>query len=204
MYIKFAEIQNGEAVFFCEMVEPAFNKLIQENQNKIYAIIPNEEDIFAYAENKFYKNGWKNKSPQPSPYHIWDNELEKWIPNIVDAQKSAFTLVTKEMESRMYLPCGGFDADKTARERISGTIARLQRGDGLPAGWMGWRDAENNMHWVADDAATVLANLTALSRAIEDREQALLVAAWQHKANIASLTTIEDIMNYNVEEGWNG
>ena len=97
-----------------------------------------------------------------------------------------------------------FDADKVSRERISGTIARLQRGDGLPAGWIGWRDAANEMHWATDDAATVLANLTTLSRAIEDREQALLATSWQHKASIASLTSIEDILNYNVEGGWDG
>lgn len=95
-----------------------------------------------------------------------------------------------------------FDADRVSRERISGTIARLQRGDGLPAGWLGWRDAANEMHWVDDDAPTVLANLVSLSRAIEDREQALLIVAWQHKAAIASLTDIDAILSYDVTAGW--
>ena len=81
-------------------------------------------------------------------------------------------------------------------------IARLQRGDGLPAGWMGWRDASNQQHWSQDDAATVLANLTALSRAIEDREQALLVASWTHKANIAALDDIDAILAYDVTANW--
>ena len=81
-------------------------------------------------------------------------------------------------------------------------IARLQRGDGLPAGWVGWRDASNQQQWVTDDATTVLANLTALSRAIEDREQALLVASWNHKANIAALTDIDAIIAYPITEGW--
>ena len=81
-------------------------------------------------------------------------------------------------------------------------IARLQRGDGLPAGWMGWRDTANEMQWVTDDAATVLANLTELSRAIEDREQALLVASWTHKANIAALTDIDAIIGYDATTGW--
>ena len=95
-----------------------------------------------------------------------------------------------------------FDADKISRERISGMIARLQRGDGLPNGWMGWRDAENNMHWVTDDATTVLAGLAELSRAIEDREQALLMASWAHKANIAALEDIDAILSYDVAAGW--
>jgi hypothetical protein len=58
------------------------------------------------------------------------------------------------------------------------------------------------MQWVTDDAATVLANLTTLSRAIEDREQALLVASWQHKANIAALTDIDAIIGYDVTKNW--
>ena len=141
---------------------------------------------------------------RPSPHHEWDWTTKSWLPNLDAARASKLQQVSTELNTRLYLPCNGFDADKVSRERISGMIARLQRGDGLPAGWMGWRDASNQQQWATDDAATVLANLTALSRAIEDREQALLVVAWQHKANIASLTTIEDIMNYNVEEGWNG
>jgi len=48
----------------------------------------------------------------------------------------------------------------------------------------------------------VLANLTALSRAIEDREQALLVASWTHKANIAALTDIDAILAYDVTANW--
>ena len=95
-----------------------------------------------------------------------------------------------------------FDANSLARERISGTIARLQRGDGLQAGWMGWRDASNDMQWAADDAATVLASLTALSLAIENREQALLVASWTHKANISALDDIDAILAYDVTAAW--
>ena len=58
------------------------------------------------------------------------------------------------------------------------------------------------MHWAADDAATVLTSLTALSRAIENREQALLIAAWQHKAAIAALTSVEALLAYDVTAGW--
>jgi len=89
-----------------------------------------------------------------------------------------------------------------SRERIGGMIARLQRGDGLPAGWVGWRDAQNQMHWQEETAAVVLHNLTSLARCIEDREQALLVASWQHKANIAALTDIDSIIGYDVTAGW--
>ena len=149
-------------------------------------------------------NEFVSTPKQPSPHHEWDWTTKSWLPNLDAAREAKLQQVAAELNRRLYLPCNDFDADRVSRDRISGTIARLQRGDGLPAGWIGWRDASNQQQWAEDDAMTVLANLTTLSRAIEDREQALLATSWQHKANIASLTTIEDIMNYNVEEGWDG
>lgn len=139
-------------------------------------------------------------------YADWDPTSEKWSPRLSEAIADRSRLVSQRLSELSQEPvesyAGKFDADRVSRERISGTIARLQRGDGLPAGWIGWRDASNQQQWVTDDAATVLANLTALSRAIEDREQALLVASWQHKANIAALTDIDAIITYSVTEGW--
>ena len=142
------------------------------------------------------------RPPKPTDFHDWSGVTKSWLPNLDAARESKLQQVVAELNKRLYLPCNGFDADNVSRDRISGTIARLQRGDGLPAGWMGWRDAANEMHWADDDAATVLANLIMLSRAIEDREQALLVASWGHKANIASLTDIGAIIAYDVTTGW--
>ena len=139
---------------------------------------------------------------QPSPFHRWDWSVRAFVPDLDAARSAKLQEVAAELNKRLYLPCNGFDADNVSRERISGMIARLQRGDGLPAGWVGWRDASNQQQWVTDDAATVLANLTALSRAIEDREQALLVASWTHKANIAALTDIDAIIAYDVTANW--
>lgn len=139
-------------------------------------------------------------------YADWDPISEKWSPRLSEAIADRSRLVSQRLSELSQEPVeshvGRFDADRVSRERISGAIARLQRGDGLPAGWIGWRDASNQQQWVTDDAATVLANLTALSRAIEGREQALLVASWQHKANIAALTDIDAIITYPVTEGW--
>ena len=139
---------------------------------------------------------------KPSPHHEWDWTTESWLPNLDAAKAAKKAEIEIELSRRLYLPCNGFDADKISRERISGMIARLQRGDGLPTGWIGWRDADNQQQWAADDAAIVLANLTALSCAIEDREQALLVASWTHKANIAALEDIDTILAYDVTKNW--
>ena len=139
---------------------------------------------------------------QPSPFHRWDWAVRAFVPDLDAARKAKLQEVATELSQRLYLSCNNFDADKVSRERISGMIARLQRGDGLPAGWMGWRDAANAYRWTDGDAAAVLASLTALSRAIEDREQALLVASWAHKANISALTDIDAILAYDVTAGW--
>ena len=138
----------------------------------------------------------------PSPHHDWDWPTKSWLPNLDAAKAAKKAEIEAALATKLYLPCNGFDADKVSRDRISGMIGRLQRGDGLPAGWMGWRDADNQQHWAEDDAATVLANLCTLSRAIEDREQALLVAGWTHKANIAALEDIDAILSYDVTKNW--
>ena len=155
------------------------------------------------AETHYVQNGELVPFPEkPSPNHEWDWTTKSWLPNLDAARESKLQQVAAELNTRLYLPCNGFDADAVSRERIGGTIARLQRGDGLPAGWMGWRDASNQQWWAEDDATTVLANLTALSCAIEDREQALLVASWAHKAAIAALEDIDAILGYDVTTGW--
>lgn len=160
-------------------------------------------DIVFDAHTHYVQNDELVPFPsKPSPHHDWDWPTKSWLPNLNAARNAKLQEVAAELSTRLYLPCNGFDADKTSRERISGMIARLQRGDGLPAGWMGWRDTANEMQWVTDDAATVLANLTALSRAIEDREQALLVASWAHKARIDALSDIDAILAYDVTAGW--
>ena len=155
------------------------------------------------AKEFFFDGGAPvRKSNRPSKHHEWDWPTKSWLPNLDAARESKLQQVAVELNTRLYLPCNGFDADRVSRERISCMIARLQRGDGLPAGWIGWRDASNQQRWAEDDNMTVLANLTTLSRAIEDREQTLLAAGWQHKANIAALTDIDAILSYDATTGW--
>ena len=151
----------------------------------------------------YIQDGEIVRRPQsPSPHHEWDWTTKSWLPNLDAAREAKLLQVSAELNTHLYLPCNGFDADKVSRERISGMIARLQRGDGLPTEWVGWRDASNQQQWATDNAETVLANLTALSRAIEDREQSLLIRCWQHKAAIAALTDVTSILNYDTSSGW--
>ena len=195
---KFVFISNGEPV---STIIPSDGEDIS-NGVDLFEVPFDLQDEYIYS-HVYFDNGILKYRPQkPGQFFSWTPVLNEWLPNLAAARESKLQQVTTELNRRLYLPCNGFDADKVSRDRISGMIARLQRGDGLPAGWMGWRDADNQQHWAEDDAATVLANLCTLSRAIEDREQALLVAGWTHKANIAALEDIDDILGYDMTQGW--
>lgn len=136
---------------------------------------------------------------RPSPSHTFDYDLKQWVDprTLADFKAEALRAGAAELARRMYLPItvGGspFDADRVSRERITGTILRLQQGRGLPDGWLGWRDFDNAMHWSDADPEQVLASLSALSGAIEDREQALLVTAWTLKAQIEAAATVDQV-----------
>ncbi len=95
-----------------------------------------------------------------------------------------------------------FDADSTARGRITNMVTRLLSGAGLPSVWVGWRDYNNTFQWEADSAEDVLEKLTELLALIEDREQALLISVWEHKAAIEALSDIDEILAYDTLTGW--
>ena len=125
----------------------------------------------------------------------------------VDAARAAQAAAVDRLRAERYdrpLAYGGtlFDVDAAARENISGVLARLARGDGLTAGWIGWRTFGNSMVWADASEEEVLTHLRGLSRAIEDRKQALLSAAWSHKDALAGLDSVEAVMGYDITVGW--
>lgn len=154
----------------------------------------------------FVADGVVQYLPAPSTNYRFDWTTKSWAGDVPAAMRDKVAALYREYGARSTAPItfygAQFDADSLSRERISGTLARLLRGDGLPVGWMGWRDYDNMMHWSADDAATVQANLAGMARAIENREQALMVMVWQHKAAIQGLTTVEAVLAYDVTAGW--
>lgn len=170
-------------------------------------VLEGVDPIDGPLENHYVLNGAVvSKPPQPSQFHAWDWLTKSWLPDLAAALTARKREIDAEFVRRDLAPIAyagaAFDADTQARENISGALVRLLRGDGLPGGWIGWRDRANAMHWATDDAATVQAHLAALSRAIEDRKQALLVAAWQHKAAIAALTDISAVLAHDLAAGW--
>lgn len=147
------------------------------------------------------------KPEQPSVFHSWDWPTKTWLPNLAAAQSARKSVVDQESALRTFAPIAYdnalFDADaEKSRPRITGLYGRLVRGDGLPDGWVGWRDAANTYHWALASAEVIQDHLAALMSAIENREQALLVSAWTHKANIDLLVSVEEVLAYDINSGW--
>lgn len=207
MYIRYIAINNGSSSGWCEMIESDFIRLTQENPDKNFLIIPRNIDPSEFLETHYIKNNeWFERTNRPTQFHEWDNDIEQWVPNLDLARESVLTKIGVEISTRIYLPvefeAAVFDADPVSRSRISGTLARIQRGNGLPLGWVGWRDYNNIQRWAEDTPETVQVKLAGLSKTIEDREQALLIAAWIHKSAIMGLQTIEEILSYDVTANW--
>lgn len=148
----------------------------------------------------YFKEGALHAVPdRPSEHHVFDYAIKQWVdPRTLDDLKAAALQAgATELARRLYLPItvsgAPFDADQVSRDRITHLRKRLQEGRGLPPEWMGWRDASNAMHWADATDAEVLAHLTALSEAIENREQALLVTGWTLKAQIEAAATVDQV-----------
>lgn len=138
----------------------------------------------------------------------WDAAAWRWVPGpTLAAARAARAAEVAAMRDALYvqpIAYGGslFDADPQSLDNMRGMVARIERGDGLTAGWIGWRTFDNAMVWADATATEVLAHLNAIARALEDRRQAVLAASWAHKAAIQTLGTIEGVQGYSIESGW--
>ena len=139
---------------------------------------------------------------RPSEHYTWDWVTKAWVPDLVSAILTKVAEVKRQGSELTYQPIAysgfNFDADAVSRERISGTSFRISRGDGLPVGWLGWRDADNGMRWATDTDVVVKAHLDAIAKLIEDREQSILVQGWNHAAAISVLGSVEAVAAYPI------
>lgn len=93
-----------------------------------------------------------------------------------------------------------FDADERSQGLITGLILRLERGDGLPIGWGGWRDKENVFHWENDTAEVVLDHMKNIAGLIENREQYLFSKSIEIKNMIDSMIDDDEVFNLEITE----
>lgn len=138
----------------------------------------------------------------------WDATAWRWVPGptLAAAQVARCAEVTAMRDALYVQPIAYgaalFDADPQSIDNMRGMVARIERGDGLTTGWVGWRTFDNAMVWADATAAEVLEHLNAIARALEDRQQAVLAASWAHKAAIRALGTVEAVQGYAINSGW--
>lgn len=147
-------------------------------------ILPRKSDPRWLAYQAWIREG---NIPEPTEIDLVPLDV------ILDRKLSdVMTWSTEQHDSPIEYLSVQFDADSPARENITGTFSRLSRGDGLPSGWVGWRAFDNSMHWADSSASDVQNHLRAISTAIEDRKQSILVQAWTHKYQLQVLFDADD------------
>lgn len=146
---------------------------------------------------------------QPSPAHVWDWGLYDWVPSpaaLAELKFARSEAVNALRDQKRAAPISYmgilFDADSASVANMQGLATRIERGDGLTLGWIGWRTWDNTMVWASEGASEVLAHLHALARALEDRQQSLLLAAWRHKAALLQCEGGADVLAYDITVGW--
>lgn len=96
-----------------------------------------------------------------------------------------------------------YDADQIARENIQGKIIEIQSKQalGITTAELFWKDTANVIHTWATlaDYLIFLQNLAIL---IAERGTLLYATAWSKKAEVAALTTVTDVVTYDVNAGW--
>lgn len=174
--------------------------------DRLQPVPPGVSDLRYVVERMYFHSvdGWRHRLPAPSGHHRWSGET--WVVDLDGIRASLVEAVRREMDTRIYAPIAYqgavFDADALSRERITRVMYRLERGDGLPPGWRGWRDGENNMHWADSTEESAWSELRGLATVIENREQAVLLAAWIHKDTLGGLTDVDALLMYDTTADW--
>lgn len=155
-------------------------------------------------------NGSVSEFPaRPSNYHNWNWTTLNWslaesgIDKARERRKAEINKLREEKMSEPILFNGAlFDADPASLQNMQGVMARIERGDGLTAGWIGWRTYDNSMVWANSSPEEVLSNLRSIASELENRKQSLLTTSWQHKEAIAMLTSLDQVLAYDTSQGW--
>lgn len=147
---------------------------------------------------------------RPSDCHDWNWQMKTWEANLQKARDKTLSLLDPERHRRNQLPiiydgkllgAKELPDQKNLSDKKSGVQERLRLGVGMDPDDMVWKDEDNIVHqWV--DLQAYYDWLSGYVIALEDRGTKLYRAMWQHKENINALTNIEDILAYDVTQGW--
>ena len=138
---------------------------------------------------------------KPGPSYVWDETKNDWEDTTPVSGLKTIKLadINAERERRNLSPITYesvlFDADAEAQRNISAWMTNIAAGQNPPAGFE-WRAYDNTNH--PANAAFVVG----LGNAVTLRGTYLYQRSWIKKAELAALTTAEDVRAYDVTTGW--
>jgi hypothetical protein len=151
------------------------------------------------------------KPVQPTPFHQFHYSIKEWVlssEQIEVAKTNKKSAITQQADWIHLQPIQYdgklLDADTTAQANISGKITELKNDIELnyPSTNLFWKDANNVVHtWT--DAGEYLAWLQGLFNKISMRRTELYAISWQGKEIVDSLSDINSITSYSVEDLFN-
>lgn len=137
--------------------------------------------------------------PQPTEFHSWDWAERTWRGDVAACRSAINAKINAARAERVAAPLSfagfRFDASDAAQRNIEAWRSRLAGGIAAPADFV-WRDADNIEH------ACNAEFLWGLSEAIATREFAIYHASWRHKAAIEALTSVDDLLSYDITTDW--
>lgn len=170
--------------------------------------VPVTDDLF--EADVYYANGEVlQKPPPPTTFSVWDEVANAWVPDLAAAKQRYSFLAVEEYRRRKELPLSydnkTVDTDADAREQLMfkafefAERARLNQPAGAAA--RVWENADNT--FFRFDTDIQFRNwLGGFVIALSDRTAQQRLALRQHVQNIKALTTVEDILAYDITVGW--
>lgn len=146
---------------------------------------------------------------KPSPYHEWDWPTKSWLPNIDSAKAAKKAKIEAERNRRINEPLiydgKVLDADQTARDNLKAKLEevreRIRLNMSMAPELLVWRDNGNQTHsWPTIEGYHDW--LAGYAVAMSDRGTRCYATAWYHKDALGQLNVMEDIMNYDLTQGW--
>lgn len=183
---------------------------VQEGQSSM-PWVPTTTGIADYSWVEVDGDGNKtlHAAPPKPEHHEWDWTTKSWLPNL-DAAKAAKKADIEAERSRRTnepLTYDGkvLDADQTARDNLKAKLEevreRIRLNMPMPPELLVWRDHGNQTHswptieayhdWLAGYAVTM-----------SERGTRCYACAWYHKDALEQLSVLEDIVNYDLTQGW--
>ena len=162
------------------------------------------------AHSHYVQNGELVPFPEkPSPYHEWDWTTKSWLPNLDAAKAAKKAEIETERMQRINAPLTYdgkvLDADQAARDNLKAKLEevreRIRLNMPMAPELLVWRGNGNQTHsWPTIEAYHDW--LAGYAVAMSDRGTRCYACAWYHKDALGQLSVLEDIMNYNLSQGW--